>query len=155
MSATQLQFDLPFPAEIGAAVPVSVSNSAGTSQTLFLQIGGTHPAQVSGSPIGVRTAPFVIGIGSDALWSTMMIVSPDNVPSAVPGLISLDIANNFASMFVVGSTTMDALGRGQMGYTCASGVPLGTYYFQASALDPTGLTLPLETSNVYSSQLVC
>jgi subtilisin family serine protease len=154
VSAAQLQFDLPFPAEIGAAVPVSVSNSAGTSQTLFLQIGGTHPAQVSGSPIGVRTAPFVIGIGSDALWSTIMIASPDNVPSSIPGLLSLDIANNFASMFVVGSATMDALGRGQMGFTFPLGVPLGTYYFQAIAFDPASPSLPLESSNVYSIQLV-
>ncbi len=154
MTATQLQFDLPFPAEIGGAIPVSVSNSAGTSQTLFLQIDGTHPAQISGSPIGVRTAPFVIGIGSDALWSAIMIVSPDNLPSSIPGLLSLDIANNFSSMFVVGSTSMDPLGRGQMGFTFPLGVPLGTYHFQAIAFDPASLSLPLESSNVYSVQLV-
>jgi hypothetical protein len=55
---------------------------------------------------------------------------------------------------VVGSTTMDALGRGQMGFAFPIGVPLGTYYFQALAFDPTSLTLPLESSNVYSIQLV-
>ncbi|MEY2980293.1 MAG: hypothetical protein RL562_520, partial [Planctomycetota bacterium] len=86
--------------------------------------------------------------------SAIMIVSPDNLPSSIPGLLSLDIANNFSSMFVVGSTSMDALGRGQMGFAFPLGVPLGTYHFQAIAFDPASLSLPLESSNVYSVQLV-
>src|SRR5690606_21241114 len=52
VSATRLTFTMPRPAEIGAALPVSVTNSAGTSNPLSIQVDGTHPIEFTGVGLG-------------------------------------------------------------------------------------------------------
>jgi subtilisin family serine protease len=154
VSATELTFELPFPAELGASLPVTVTNAAGTSNALALRIDGTHPAQISATPVGIRGTPVTIGITGDGQWASLLLVSPSNLPSVLPGIVNLGIADNFTALFPLGVTVMDAMGLGSASFTFPTSVPTGNYYFQAISFDPAAIVAPLEASNVAPVLLV-
>jgi subtilisin len=147
-SATQITFNLPVPAEIGAAIPVSVTNAAGTSNTLNIQLDGTHPIRISGAVFAVRNLPTPLGAAGDANWDILWMVSPSNQPSAVPGIANLGIGDNFQALFIFGGQTLSARGAGNLPFTFPATVPTGLYYFQGLSFNPANLVVPLEASNV-------
>ncbi|MBK8977387.1 MAG: S8 family serine peptidase [Planctomycetes bacterium] len=153
VSATRLTFTLPSPAEIGASLPVTVTNASGTSNQLALRIDGTHPMRISGVGIGLRGFPSTIDCLGDAGFSTLMFVSPSNQPSVLPGIVSLGIAANFSLLFEAGSFALDGRGSARAQFTLPASIPAGLYHFQAITFDLGALSAPLESSNVFTVNL--
>ena len=150
VSPTQLTFTMPRPAEIGATLPVTVTNAAGTSNPLSIRVDGTHPIEFSGVGIGVRGFPVHIDLIGDAGWDVLMFVSPDLQPSVLPGIVNLGIANNFATLFSLGSVHLDGRGATRFTVTIPNGIPTGLYHFQGITYDVNSISAPLEASNVFS-----
>ncbi len=153
LSPTQLSFTLPSPALIGNAVPITVSNVTGTSNALPIQILGTHPAVAASPFFAVRGTPLNISFVGDAGWDVLVMLSPSNLPSVLPGVVSLGIADNFTSLFVHNVISLDANGSGSSSFTFPVGVAAGTYYFQGIHLNPANFVLPFEVSNVAASSV--
>ena len=109
---------------------------------------------IVGSPIGVRGVPVTIDMATDRQWNVLLLLSTSNQPSVLPGIVSLGIANNFTALFDLGYTQANTAGQGQASVTFPTSIATGQYYFQAIAFDANQLTVPLETSNVYTINLV-
>ena len=74
-----------------------------------------------------------------------VLLSASNLPSVLPGLLALDIGNNFSNLFQVYTTVIGPQGYGEVSLPF-SGVGTGTtLYFQA--LRSQGV-LPLDATNV-------
>jgi hypothetical protein len=80
-------------------------------------------------------------------------VSPENLPTVVPGLFALDIGNNFASLLYKGAVIVPAKGWDQKFYPLIGVTPGLTLYFQVLSVDPL-LGLPGSASNVSSGLLL-
>ena len=152
VNATQLTFTLPNPALIGT-IPVSVTNVTGTSNTLNLQVDGTHPARLVAPPITVRNVTFNLSLTGDAAWDGLFLLSPSNLPSQLPGIVNLGIADNFTSLFVLGVSSLNGSGYGTYPFIFPVATPTGSYHFQAIHLNPANITIPLEVSSVASTTL--
>lgn len=153
VNATTLTFNLPSPTVIGAAIPITVTNTTGTSNALSIRIDGTHPARIVAPPFTVRPTPFNVSLIGDAGWDMLLMLSPSNLPSNLPGIVSLGIADNFTSLFVLGATTLNPSGAGTYPFFFPTTVSSGQYHFQALHYNPANLVLPFEVSNVSSTTL--
>jgi hypothetical protein len=76
-------------------------------------------------------------------------VSPQNLPTVVPGLFALDIGNNFTSLLYKGGVIVPSKGWDQKFYSLTGVTPGLTLYFQVVAVDPL-VGLPGVSSNVSS-----
>jgi len=147
-TATTLNFAMPSPYEIGSHI-VTVSNSVGTSNPVSLQITGNHP-----SVLETPTVHFVGGsedyiAHTDKNWTALYFLSTEPGPSALPGIVTWDIGNNFNSgPYQIVGLVADTKGEAKLNITMPSGLGAGTFlYWQLVTYDPSSLSLPLETSN--------
>lgn len=150
VNPTQITFTLPTPAPIGTAIPVSVHNITGSSNVLTIRIDGAHPANLAANAFALRGTPLNISAIGDANWGVLLYVSFSNLPSVLPGIVNLGIADNFTALFTIGFYPLNGDGYALVPFTFPTSIPTGNYYIQGIHLDPLNITLPLESTNVLS-----
>jgi hypothetical protein len=78
-------------------------------------------------------------------------LSFQSTPTVVPGVFSLLIGGNGASLWLLDAFSLGASGWAERTYALAPGLALDTpLYLQALTLDPVTQTLPMKTSNKLS-----
>ncbi len=82
----------------------------------------------------------------------ILAVSTSNLPSVLPGLVSLDIGNNFTEVFNFGTQTIDPTsGYAFWSVPLQPALPIGLkLYVQAVVIDGAFPVLPVTTTNVQS-----
>jgi len=147
VSPTQVTFNLPVPFVIGQH-NVTATNAAGTSNALQLRVDGAHPMQLTSPPFSARGFPTDIsGIG-DRNWITVLFTSTSSVPSNLPGIVSMNMGNNFAELFQLVVLSHDNRGFWSVQFTIPTSIPSGTgLFFQAVTIDPANPVPPIEASN--------
>ena len=150
-SATQARFTLTGPYLIGTH-SVTVSNVVGTSNALSVTVNGVHPMQLTGPSFGVRGFPSNYAAVGDAGWISVLFFSTSNLPSSVPGLVSLNIGNNFTDLYQLVVLANDGRGTFTLPITIPTSVPSGlNLSFQAVTVNPASLTPPIEASNAVTT----
>jgi hypothetical protein len=150
-SATQARFTLAGPYLIGTH-NVTASNVVGTSNPLTVTVNGIHPMQLTGPAFGVRGFPANYAAVGDAGWISVLFFSTSNLPSSVPGLVSLNIGNNFTDLYQLVVVANDGRGAFGIPLTIPTSVPSGlNLSFQAVTVNPASLTPPIEASNAVTT----
>ena len=90
-------------------------------------------------------------MGSDPGDLMFLVFSLDLVPSVLPGLFSLDIGNNFTSLFTIFEGTVGGAGYVQVDIPVSSGHPGLEVHFQALAFQGS---FPLPESNVQTGTIL-
>jgi hypothetical protein len=151
VNSTTITLDPPLPTALGAAT-VTVSNAFGASSILLNYEQNPTPALQCGS--GNQPVTFTTFSGLEVTMGTtpgalfFLAYSTSNIPSVLPGLVSLEIGNNFLSLFQLG----DAILIGPAGWTKVTFpsspalVPFTTFYMEGIAFDPVPV-LPIPDSN--------
>jgi hypothetical protein len=147
VSPTRVQFALPGPFLIGMH-NVTASNIIGASNALQLTVNGVHPMQLTAPTFSARGFPTDIsGIG-DKNWVTVLFASTSTVPSNWPGVVMLDMGNNFTELFQLVVLSNDNRGAWRITLTVPNTLPPGFgLLFQAVTVDPFNPVPPLESSN--------
>jgi hypothetical protein len=147
LSPTQLRIVLPSISDIGARTLV-IESGAGPSAPATLTITGNHPPQLVSPPVVGRTVPLPFRTYSDVGWANIMVASFDNVPSVLPGIVSLGIGSQFTTVAEVSRGTGGSNGLWTVSLL-APGIPVGAQvWLQCIAFDPVNPTLPLAVTNV-------
>lgn len=145
-----LLVDLPLAPSLGN-VPIEVESPFGTSNALQLTLvpPPTPALEMDGALLFSETG-VLLTAGAPPGHVVYLAGSLERLPTVVPGLLSADIGNQFASLVVLGSVAVPNTGWVQL-QVPVSGLPFGTViHAQAAVFDPLTGSLPLEMSNVAS-----
>ncbi|MCC6672212.1 MAG: S8 family serine peptidase [Planctomycetes bacterium] len=152
-SATRISFTMPGPFAIGSH-NLTVTNTAGVSNALPLQVNGSHPGVLTGPGVAVRgTFPSVYKLYTDNAWTAVFLLSTSNVPSVLPGIANLGIGNNFAELLILGNYVADNRGYAEVTLTYPTSMPALTVYCQALFVNTAAPVLPLENSAVVTTSV--
>ncbi len=144
-SSTSLTFALPSPFEIKTHAVVA-TNNGGSSSPVNLTVTGNHPSVLVTPALVVRGFASPYSVHTDAGWFATLLVSGSNAPSALPGIVSLQIGANFSQLTEVTTLVADNAGEATVQLTVPFGASPGTIHFQAITFAPP-VTFPLEVSN--------
>jgi len=151
VSPTQITFTLPDLPSIGSLPVTATSPSGGTSAPVTLDVGPTDPPVLLAPSItatGLTFTATTYGTPGDLVF---LAFSASNVPSVLPGIVSLSLGNAFAELFLFPAQTADPLqGATTTSLVVPPGLAGNVVYFQGAALPPA-LPLPLPTTNLAST----
>ena len=150
-SATTLTFDTPSAASLGK-LAVTVTNPAGTSNALSIEITGAHPPILQGSTLLFSTTGATDAFFTDKGWVGIYWLSTSNQSSKIPGLVDMGIGNNFTSLFLFHTFVGDASGQAVYSWPIPGGLGGTTIHMQFIATD--GKKFPFESSNVLTRKIV-
>jgi hypothetical protein len=148
VDANTITLDPPLPTSLGAKT-LSVENAFGSGSGQLTYQANSTPALQAGSgdePITfINSVGVTLGGTPGALF--FLAFSVDAIPSVLPGIVSLDIGNNFTTLFQIGG----GVPIGAAGYTeiVISGTvlpPLTTFHLQGITVEPVP-AFPLPSSN--------
>lgn len=133
--------------DAGGVVNTGVMVRANSS--LVLDLEASDPSFII-QALGVRA--FVGAPLSHYCWLTFSL---SNAPSVLPGLVNLELGNNFFDLFVLWEGSVNPVkGYRKFNSGALSGFLLGTkIYLQAASVDFAAPAFPLNTSNVETGTL--
>lgn len=145
---SQLRFTPPQLSAIGSYT-VEVESLTGRSNGLQLRITGNDPPVLEGAPIVIRGFPIPYRVHGDNVRTAVLAASVDLLPSVVPGIVSLGIGNQFATLLTVGSVQGNTAGVATINIQVPSTVPPNvSFHLQALLFDAANPVPPLPVSNV-------
>ena len=146
---TTLQFNAPDPPPILGTVQVTVSNPLGTSNALSLKIEAADPPVLLAPIMTNYGNKDTLQLGSKPSFVGLVLLSLSNKPSAIPGLISLGLGNNFNELVVLSAVTFDKVGRTSAAFPVPPGLGGKYYYSQIAVIDPANpYAAPVKVSAV-------
>ncbi len=142
---------LPEAASLGP-LAIEVTNALGTGTTRVNIVPNTAPVLdlVNSKPLALSSLDTAqVYVGSGVGDTVYLFASPSSVPSVLQGLVSLDLANNFAELVQLGVYTVDA-SIGYLNFTSPLGsLPSGTEFFvQAATISASAPALPAPVTNL-------
>ncbi|MDF1799123.1 MAG: matrixin family metalloprotease [Planctomycetota bacterium] len=154
VSDTELRFTMPPVSSLGQ-VHVQLTNSAGTSNPIPIQVQAPDPALIA-----FRTDFLFSGVGIDLHFGGQpgdlffLVGAGATGPSPLPGLFTADIGNNFSSLFLLGTRTVPAKAWDIL-HLPFPAMPTGTvFHFQGLVLEAQNPVLPLTSTNVESKTVL-
>ena len=150
-SATTVTFDTPQVTALGK-LPVSVTNPAGTSNSLTIEVAGAHPPVLQGATLLFSVTGATDAFFTDANWLGVYWLSGSNKPSKIQGIVDLGIGNAFTNLFLFHTFVGDKAGQHVYSWGIPSGLGGTMIYMQFIATD--GKKFPFESSNVLSRRIV-
>jgi hypothetical protein len=158
LNSNTILLDMPQAASLGVHNLGATDNSATSEFPVTIVTPALPKLEVGTGDVGnvVDRDNGLSMILSGTVGSThRVLASLSNVPSVLPGKISLDLGNNFNNIFVGGDFTIPAAGWIQLNFTTAQLVDPGpagkTFYCQTFDLTPP---VPYDVSNLQSMFLV-
>lgn len=147
-----ITFDMPLVSQLGP-VDITVDTPGGSASATIDVVAPDPPALdlfTSGGFL-LSVTGTTATMGSDPGDLMFLVFSLDLVPSVLPGLFSLDIGNNFTSLFTIFEGTVGGAGYVQVDIPVSSGHPGLEVHFQALAFQGS---FPLPESNVQTGTIL-
>ncbi len=136
------------PLEINFLNQITVTNSSGTSNPLFLTVTGNHPSVLVADAFVNGANPIEIEAHSDKEWFALLLASPFDMPSSFPGIVDLGIGDNFARLIQVELVQVGTDGAHTFTINMPASFPRpGVLHWQLVTLDGNNPAFPLEVSN--------
>lgn len=138
---------------------IEVTNATGSTTSSFAVAATVPPAlDLTNSAPGflVTAIPAEIFVGSLPNDLVFLQASGSNLPSILPGIVSLDIGNNFLDLIDLGIWTVDQIsGYVRVEVALPNDLPTGTtFYVQAGVLSSFFPTLPVDVTNVQTGTIL-
>ncbi|HKB16537.1 MAG TPA: matrixin family metalloprotease [Planctomycetota bacterium] len=156
-SATQVTFNLPSPFSAVNLGPNSVTatNPSGTSNALSLTIDPANPPVLAIPGFTGTGQPFAADTYTAPGNFVILIMSPSNIPSSLPGVVDLGLGAGFSSILMFPTTVAGAAqGKTTTSFTVPGGGAPGTvFYFQSVSIPPS-LASPFPSSNMMQTILL-
>jgi Astacin (Peptidase family M12A)/IPT/TIG domain len=128
---------------------IQVDSAIGRSTAIPFQVVGNDPPVLEVPAAAVRNLSALYKIHTDNRRANILLAAFDNLPSAVPGVISLGLGNQFSSCVSILSGVGGANGIVLTSLTPPLSIPSGSrMWFQSIVYDPNNLVLPVTTSAV-------
>lgn len=155
---TAMTINIPQQSKLGA-VEIQLTNALGSETTTFSVSATIPPALdlVNSDPGFLVSAfgaqIFVGGIPGDVVF---LQASGSNLASVLPGVVSLDIGNNFTDLIDLGVHTVSPLtGYAEINLPLPTDLATGTQFFvQAGVLSALLPVLPVDSTNVQSGTIL-
>ena len=151
---TFLNFSVPSGLDIGPYSVVVHSPLTGSSNSIDVSVGGSHPSVLTGPQFNLHrtTTTASYTAWTDAGWNALFVLSAVHGTTALPGIVSFEIGGgSFGNLVAVITQQADATGFIDLPVTMPGGLPVPfTLYWECLTYDPAvplGLQAPLETSN--------
>ncbi|HET6203135.1 MAG TPA: matrixin family metalloprotease [Planctomycetota bacterium] len=148
----QIRFTLPLFPSLGA-FNVTLTNAGGITCPATLSVTAvTSPVLVTGPPVQTAGSTFTATLGSPLGTNHVLVFSTSNVPSALPGVVSLGIGNGFTNLSFLPTPSPNAAGVSQLQFPIPSSPGGVTVFFQMAAVNISNpfAVLPIPVSNVTS-----
>jgi hypothetical protein len=143
-----LTFEVPLLDALGPAPIVVASPLGGSEPASLTVVEPWPPALRMGSPYAYSASGVDLWVGAGPGDTAFLAVSPDTIPSVIPGLVSLDIGADFTSLFVLGAPIVPPGGWVHI-HVDVSGLAFGTQmHFQAAVWDASTWQPPFSESEV-------
>ncbi len=146
----QVHFPLPLFSTLGSKA-VTISTAGGPScPTTFSVVAVTAPELDTGPPIQLVGQTFTCRMATPLGFIHMIAWSSSNLPSELPGIISLGIGNGFTDIHSFSAPLPNAAGVSEFSATIPPAPPGATVYFQGVAFlasNPFGM-VPFPTTPV-------
>jgi hypothetical protein len=150
-SPTQITFTLPPLPSIGTHPVTATSPSGGTSAPIPLDVIPTAPPVLvvpSVTATGITFTATTYATPGDLVFLTFSL---SNIPSVLPGIVSLGLGNGFAQLFwFPGQVANPLQGSTTLSFTVPPGLAGNSFYFQAVAVAPS-LAVPFATTGLHST----
>lgn len=145
-SATALSFSPPAGQPLGPT-QITVTSAAGTSNALPFAFVPNHPSILIAPGIHYANTTQTYHVWTEPGWNVVLFASLSRVPSVTPGLVQLNIGNQFTQLFPLGLGQADPNGQAQIDVPVPGlGGLLVTIEWQAVTF-PDHPVAPLEASN--------
>lgn len=141
-----LWFSLPAGLALGPT-QITATNAAGTSNALPFTVVPNHPSLLIGPGTQFRGTTAVYTVYTYPNANVLLLVSPSDQPSMIPGVISLMMGNHFTQLLQMAVGVADANGLFQVSITVPNVFYSGSVFSCWQAVTFTTPTPPLETSN--------
>jgi len=157
VNSNLITFNMPQVASLGSKT-VTVKQGGDSDSGSINVVAPALPKLQAGNGDEPVTA-FSLG-GMDVTMSSqvgdmfLLFWSPSDQPSTLPGVVDLEIGNNFASIFQVGTWTIPAKGWDLQHLSLAGAPPVTTYYLEGVVIRAGGLAYPVDTSNRQECQVL-
>jgi len=152
LSDSQVRFTLPLASTLGVKT-VRLVNVGGTSCPSAVTVAAVaSPVLDTGASVQLPGQTFLARMATPLGFSPILVFSASNVPSDLPGIVSLGLGNNFTALSFLPTPPPNAAGISQISFNIAPMTLSGTLFFQlvgVSTNNPFG-NLPLPTSLVRS-----
>ncbi|MGH7152181.1 MAG: hypothetical protein ACREIU_15860, partial [Planctomycetota bacterium] len=156
-SPTQVTFNLPNPLLALNLGPISVTatNPSGTSNALPLTIDPATPPALILPSLTATGQPFSADTYTVPGNFVILIMSPSNLPSSVPGVVDLNLGAGFTQILLFPTLVAGAAqGRATTSFVVPpGGTPLSVFYFQSISIPP-GFASPFPSSNMLQTTLL-
>lgn len=148
LSPTQIRFNMTNLLIIGPH-QVQVESPIGRSAPFLLPVAGNDPPVLEVPAAAVRNLSALYRVHSDNQRTNILLGAFDNLPSTIPGVISLGLGNQFTSAITIITGIGGINGMLVINLTVPLAVPAGTrMWLQSIVFDPANLTLPIRNSTV-------
>jgi hypothetical protein len=141
-------FSIPALTKLGA-VNVEIQHPEGDTVAQLDVIPNIPPALDVPSEFLFTVGTLDIAMGSDAGDYFYLTFSPELIPSVLPGYVSMDIGNNFATLFNLATFAIPPSGRVDVSLPLNPSYAGLSFYLQGAVFDLSGLPAiwPLQASN--------
>lgn len=147
LSPTALRFPLPNLPAIGQH-QIQVESLSGRSNAMPLTVTATDPPVLVLPGLFGRTFTVPVSMYGDATSTDLIVVSFDNTPSILPGIVSLGIGNQFQALAPFATGVGAPSGQFTFGVRMPPTVPSGAIvWMQGISYDLQNLTPPLKVTN--------
>ncbi|MCI0589066.1 MAG: matrixin family metalloprotease [Planctomycetes bacterium] len=156
-SATQVTFNLPTPFTAVNLGPntVTATSPSGTSNSISLTIDPANPPVLVVPPLTFGGSTFTADTYTIPGNFVILIMSPSNLPSSIPGLVDLGLGAGFSSIVVFPTTVAGvAQGKATTSFVVPTGgTPSSVFYFQSVSIPPS-VASPFPSSNLTQTTLL-
>jgi len=147
ISDTELRFTMPKVTKVGA-IDVLLTNATGQSLPAQIQVQAPSPALVSVNDFLFSGIGIDLHFGGQPGDLVFLVASGELGTSAIPGLFTADIGNNFSSLFLLGTRVVPAAAQDTLQIAFPA-LPTGTVlYFQGLILEAQNPVTPLVSTAV-------
>jgi len=155
VSDQEIRFPLPLFTTLGPR-DVKLVNTGGISCGFSINVQPvTTPALDTGPAVQLPGSTFTATMAAPLGFQHVLTFSASNLPSSLPGIVSLGLGNNFTLLSFIPTPLPNSAGVSQVSFPIAPVPGGGTIYFQMVGVNvnnPFG-SLPLPVSGVRSVQI--
>ncbi|MGH7150827.1 MAG: hypothetical protein ACREIU_09020, partial [Planctomycetota bacterium] len=132
---------------------VTLTNPGGSSCPGTLTVTAvTTPVIVTGPPVQSSGSTFTATLASPLGTGHVLVFSASNLPSVLPGIVSLGLGNGFTDLSFLPTPLPNAAGVSQIQFPIPTAPGGAIVFFQMAAVNPSNpfAVLPILVSNVTS-----
>lgn len=155
LGSNQIAFDMPLVGTLGGVSVEVIDGPSMDAATIQVVEPAAPVLQLNdgelNTPVIPNVTPVNLAIGGPVGSAIYTVYSSTNLPSVFPGIVSLDLGNNFSDIPLIGIFTVGPEGYAQASIGTIGNVPPGAVFYAQGASLTSGF--PLQVTNLQSLEI--